>query len=122
VSLALVPTLQFRVAEVFLLVPARFPATDHYSVEVSGWDISEGFFVEKCELEWNEQSGKCVALRRMLSEGAHVFVRLLQPMSAECSSSVAYEAHFAGSRPDGHCQFRLVAAHPRLKEAGSAQA
>jgi hypothetical protein len=122
VSLALVLTLQFCLAEVFLLVPARLPATDHYSVEVSGWDISEGFFVEKCELEWNEQSGKCVALRRMLSEGAHVFVRLLQPMSAERSSSVAYEAHFAGARPDGHCQFRLVAVCPRLNEAGSAQA
>jgi hypothetical protein len=78
--------------------------------------------VEKCELEWDEQSGKCVALRRMLPEGAHVFVRLLQPMSAERSSSVAYEAHFAGSRPDGHRQFRLVAVHPRLKEAESAQA
>jgi hypothetical protein len=122
VNLPLVLTLHFFRAEVLLLVPVLFPATDHYSVEVSGWDISEGFFVEKCELEWNEQSGKCVALRRMLSEGAHVFVRLLQPMSVERSSSVAYAAHFAGSRPDGHCHFRLVAVRPQLKEAESAQA
>ena len=52
-------------------VPIRELASSHYCVEVSGWDVSEGFFVEKCELEWNEQSGKCVAMRRTLPEGAH---------------------------------------------------
>jgi hypothetical protein len=96
-------------------VPARDIATSHYSVEVSGWDVSERFFVEKCELEWNEQAGKCVALRRMLPEGAHVFVRLLQSLSIERSYPVAHEAHFAGSQPDGCRQFRLTAVLPGPK-------
>jgi hypothetical protein len=101
-----------------MLVPARCPATSHYSVEVSGWDTSETFFVEKCELGWNEQSAKHVVLRRMLPEGAHVFVRLLQPMSAERSYSVPYEAHSASSRPDGHYQFLLIAVHRGRGETG----
>jgi hypothetical protein len=104
-----------------MLVPARYPVTSHYSVEVSGWDASEGFFVEKCELEWNEQSGKQVLLRRMLPEGAHVFVRLLQPMAAERSYPVPYKARSSGSRPDGHYQFQLIAVRPRVKEAGPTQ-
>jgi hypothetical protein len=92
-----------------MFVPVSDLASSHYTVEVSGWDVSEGFFVENCELEWNEQSGKYVALRRMLPERAHVFVRLLQPLSTERSYPVVYEAHFAGSQPDGCCQFRLTA-------------
>jgi hypothetical protein len=104
-----------------MLVPVRCPVTSHYSVEVSGWDTSEGFFVEKCELEWNEQSAKHVVLSRMLPQGAHVFVRLLQPMSAERSYPVPYEAHFAGSQPDGHCKFLLIAVRPRLNEAEPTQ-
>jgi hypothetical protein len=96
-----------------MLAPARNLASTHYSVEVSGWDVSEGFFVENCELDWNEQSGKCVAMRRMLPEGAHVFVRLLQSLSTERSYAVVYEAHFASSQPDGCCQFRLTAVLPR---------
>ena len=98
-----------------MFAPARDLASSHYSVEVSGWDVSDGFFVEKCELEWNEFAGKCVVLRRMLPEGAHVFVRLLQSLSTERSYPVAYEAHFAGSQPDGCCQFRLthILPHPK---------
>jgi len=28
-----------------------------YSVEMSGWDNDEDFFVEKTDLHWSEQSG-----------------------------------------------------------------
>ena len=35
-----------------------------YPVEVSGWDISHMFFVEKSELEWKEESGKYLTLSR----------------------------------------------------------
>lgn len=92
-----------------MLAPVRELVSSHYCVEVSGWDVTESFFVERCELEWTEQSGKCVALRRMLPERAHVFVRLLQPLSTERSYPVVYEAHFAGSQPGGCHQFRLTA-------------
>jgi hypothetical protein len=95
--------------------PARDLASSLYSVEVSGWDVSKDFFVENCELEWNEKSGKRVALRRMLPEGAHVFVRLLQPLSTERSYPVVYEAHFANSLPDGCSQFRLSAVLPSFR-------
>ncbi|HEY6265981.1 MAG TPA: hypothetical protein VIW93_14360 [Candidatus Acidoferrum sp.] len=39
---------------------------DTHRVEVSGWDISQSFFVEKPELEWNEVNGKQITLRRVL--------------------------------------------------------
>lgn len=42
----------------------RQPAIDSYRVEVSGWDISQSFFVEKPELEWNEENGKQITLSR----------------------------------------------------------
>jgi hypothetical protein len=98
-----------------MLAPAPDPASNNYSVEVSGWDVSESFFVETCELEWNEHSGKCIALRRMLHDGAHVFVRLLQPLSTERSYPIAYKAQFTCSNPHGLSQFRLTAVLPRPK-------
>lgn len=41
-----------------MFVPTHDLITDHYSVEVSGWDISKRFFVEKCELAWNEKAAR----------------------------------------------------------------
>lgn len=49
-----------------------------YRVEVSGWDASENFFVEKTGLEWNREEKKEIVLRSFLLEGCVVFVSLLQ--------------------------------------------
>ena len=100
-----------------MFAPTHDPVTDHYSVEVSGWDVSEGFYVEKCQLAWNEKEGKSVTLHRMLPEGAHVFVRLLQSLSPERSHAVAYEARFSGTQSDGSHQFQLVAILPSAGNA-----
>ena len=99
-----------------MLLQARVPLTCRYSVEVSGWDVSEEFFVEKSELEWNERSGKFVVLHRMLPEGAYVFVRLLQATPLEPSRPVAYAAHFECLRPGGQRQFRLTAVRPQTTQ------
>lgn len=104
-----------------MFLAARYPITNFYPVEVSGWDASEAFFVEKSELEWDEEAGKQVVLRRMLREGAHVFVRLIQSFSQERSNPVPYEARYAGSTPDGHCQFRLLAVKQRVDKMGPAR-
>jgi hypothetical protein len=71
---------------------AEHPAANLYRVEVSGWDASKAFFVENSELEWSENSGKHVTLNRGLNAGAVISLRLLQPMSDECSHAVAYKA------------------------------
>jgi hypothetical protein len=92
---------------------AHNPACDFYRVEVSGWDTSETYFVEKAELEWNDQSGKQLALRRMLREGAIIFVRLLQALSPDGSLAVPYQARFAGTQRDGQNVFRINPAQPR---------
>ena len=70
---------------------ARLPMISTYRVEVSGWDSSQSFFVEKSELEWNDEGEKHVALGRELRDGAILFVRLLQPVSPDRSYPVPYQ-------------------------------
>lgn len=90
-----------------MLCNAHFPASRLYAVEVSGWDCSEEFFVEKCELEWNEESIKQVALTRALGENTLLLVRLLQEGEAGRSHPVVYEAELIGKTESGLQQFRL---------------
>ncbi len=92
--------------EARMILPAS-PAVTVYRVEVSGWDNNKAFFVENSELEWSEESGKQVTLRRTLSDGAVVFLRLLQPMSTDRPNPVAYQAELVSSTERGHQQFRL---------------
>jgi len=86
--------------------------TDTYRVEVSGWDSSQAFFIEKSELEWNEESGKHVRLSHALRKKAIIFVRLLQTTATVCSSPEAYWAEYITITPEGFHQFRLKQVHP----------
>lgn len=99
-----------------MLPCARFPGKRLFAVEVSGWDGTEGFFVEKCELEWNEESGKQVALKRELSDNAVLLVRLLQMDESNRSRPVVFEAELLGKTKNGLHQFRLNIVVPRLRE------
>jgi hypothetical protein len=73
-----------------MLLAAQRPITDTYPVEASGWDSAQSFFAEKAELEWNEATGKHLTLTRSLCPGSMIFLRLLQPLSADRSLPVAY--------------------------------
>ena len=84
-----------------------------YRVEVSGWDANKSFFVENSELEWSENSEKQVTLTHGLTNGAVVFLRLLQPTSADRGHPVAYEAELLSSQPKGCQQFRLRPIAPK---------
>ena len=99
-----------------MLRHARFSAALLYPVEISGWDCAEKFFVEKCELEWSEESGKQVALKRSLNEKAILLVRLLQTHDSDRSHPVAYEAQWIGKTKQGLQQFRLNMVAPLLGE------
>jgi hypothetical protein len=90
-----------------MILTAEHTATNLYRVEVSGWDDNKAFFVENSELEWTEESGKQVTLSRGLTNGAVVFLRLLQPMSTDRSNPVAYEAVLVARTEQGLRQFRL---------------
>lgn len=96
-----------------MLLTAQRPLTDTYSVEASGWDSAQSFFVEKAELEWNEATGKHVTLTRSLAPGSMIFLRLLQPMSPDRSLPVAYHAQPVGVTPEGQQQFRLNQIEPK---------
>lgn len=90
-----------------------------YRVEVSGWDKSQTFFVEKSELVWNEESEKHVTLNSAVPDGSVVFLRMIRPLSADQSQSVPYETEFLTVTPDGLNQFRLHPVSPRGAERGS---
>src|SRR5580698_7777774 len=82
--------------EVFceMSLSARISVTSLYRVEVSGWDKSQTFFVEKSELEWSEDSGKHVTLSSAVPDGSVVFLRLIQPLTADRSQSVPTRLSF----------------------------
>ena len=105
-----------------MLEYAPFPVAGMYAVEVSGWDRMEAFFVEKCDLEWGEESEKHVALKTSLGNNAFLLVRLLQPGEADRSHPVVYEAEFVRKTKSGLYQFRLNVVIPRLREAESSVA
>ena len=90
-----------------MILPAEHPVTNLYRVEVSGWDDNKAFFVENSELQWTDESGKQVTLNRGLTDGAVIFLRLLQPISNDRSHPVAYEAELVASTDEGLRQFRL---------------
>jgi hypothetical protein len=117
-----VPGLHFSALEDFMLEYAAFPGARLYAVEVSGWDRMEDFFVEKCDLEWGEESEKHVVLKTSLGNNALLLVRLLQPREADRSHPVVYEAEFVGKTKSGLHQFRLNVAVPRLREEESSAA
>ncbi len=89
------------------------PLTQSGLVEVSGWDENQIFFVERSELGWDEFAGKHITLRRMLAEGAIIFVRPIQPTALHRANPIPYEAEFLGCDPQGHHQFRLNGVQPR---------
>jgi hypothetical protein len=96
-----------------MALTARQPLTSTYLVEVSGWDETSRFFVEKSELSWNEETGKHLALPHQLCAGTMIFVRLLQPTAMERTFPVAYQAEPLGPVPDGRQLFRVHRMVPR---------
>jgi hypothetical protein len=95
-----------------MLCNAQFPAPCLYAVEVSGWDSSEEFFVEMCELEWSEESSKQIALTRALGANTLLLVRLLQEGEGGRSHPLVYEAELMGKTESGLQQFRLAPVAP----------
>lgn len=63
-----------------------------YAVEVSGWDVAEGFFVEQTDLTWTADGTKEIRLQRPVREGGMLFVRLLQPSTQNENYPIACEA------------------------------
>jgi hypothetical protein len=65
--------------------------THSYPIEVSGWDAQERFFVEKTELEWDEQAGKRIRMRTPIERGTLLFIRLFDADALD-ALPVTYEA------------------------------
>lgn len=79
-----------------------------YRVEVSGWDSSETFFVEKTALTWERDAEKQIILKSNLREGCVVFVRLIQPVLPN-TVPVAYQVARVESMSEQHEGLRRVA-------------
>lgn len=96
------------------LSPTASATTSTYRVEVSGWDSTHSFFVEKADLEWSESGEKLVVLRHELREGTILFVRLLQPISPDRSHPVPYTAESIRAANFAKWECRLKQVLPRL--------
>jgi hypothetical protein len=92
---------------------ACHPLKTAYSVEVSGWDDSHSFFVERSELSWDEEGAKHLTLSHRLCPGTMIFVRLLQPTVSERTFPVAYHAEPLATTPEGQQKFRVKCQEPR---------
>jgi hypothetical protein len=85
-------------------------------VEVSGWDEEEVFFVEKTRVAWDEFAGKHISLRRMLHEGAIVFLRMLPVIAQKQALPMVCKVEFIGCDPKGMHQFRLSSVQPSYSQ------
>jgi hypothetical protein len=87
---------------------------NNYAVEVSGWDMSETFFVEKTSLTWAADGNKEISLRRPVREGCVVFVRLMQPVASADNYPIACQAvKVMEQAADGHSAVQLTQLRPR---------
>ena len=84
-----------------------------YSVEVSGWDSSENFFVEKTDLQWASDGVKEIRLRRAVREGSVLFVRLMQPVATSENYPIACQAVKVLEPKDGRAAVQLTQLRPR---------
>ena len=80
-----------------------------YRVEVSGWDASENFFVEKTTLKWDNDRQKEITLQSSLREGCLLFVRLLQSVALVSNVPVAYQVLRVQER-DSDSRIRVLVA------------
>ncbi|HWG58683.1 MAG TPA: hypothetical protein VN661_06515 [Candidatus Acidoferrales bacterium] len=88
--------------------------TNSYSVEVSGWDAKENFFVEKTTLGWEAGSHREIGLASAVRPGAVVFVRLLRPLADGKDFPIAYEViKTAGKNRDGRGRVLLMRLQPQ---------
>lgn len=86
----------------------------YYGVEVSGWNSTENFFVEKTSLEWTPEGLKSVRLKTALHAGTIIFLRLLEYGPATNQFPIAYQTTEFGSRDDdGRVRVWLRQMHPR---------
>jgi hypothetical protein len=96
-----------------MYVEGPLRAASLYHVEVSGWDSSESFFVERAELEWNAEGDKRLMLGHELRAGAILFVRLAQAISPDRSHPVPYATEQIAKTDNARWQFRLTRVQPQ---------
>jgi hypothetical protein len=91
-----------------------------YRVEVSGWDLTENFFVEKTLLSWQEDGSKRVLLRTPLNAGTLVFVRLIGESPGGRGVPVTYQVERIAKTLSGQgCEVLLERLHPKFSEPGA---
>jgi len=99
----------------------RAEQVNSYTVEISGWDVSNNFFVDRTTLDWDDSETKRVRLGWIVREGSVVFLRLLQPFGDGTSLPVACRAvKVTGKAADGRSTVDLIHLHPRSTVEGTA--
>jgi len=84
-----------------------------HSVEISGWDTDENFFVERAYLQNCADGHKHLSIRSRLRVGSLVFLRISDELSPERSVPVAYEVSKMSEPASRLADVELVRRHPR---------
>jgi hypothetical protein len=91
--------------------------SNSYRVEVSGWDSSENFFVEKTSLTWTQNGERQITLKCDLREGSVIFARLLQPTTMVNNIPVAYQVKQVAPRDSyGRVRISMIQLRPKAAE------
>ena len=91
-----------------------------YAVEVSAWDSNENFFLEKTELQCAEKPAKRIQMTHAVAPGALVFLRLLDPKSADRAHPMPYVAERVAAGDGGQFRVELAPARGRIDRNGTA--
>jgi hypothetical protein len=71
------------------------------------------FFVETCDLDWDDFAPKTYISPTHASGRGHGFLRILQPVGTSRTQPNVFAVEFLGCNVDGHHEFRLNPVHPR---------
>lgn len=85
-----------------------------YPAEISGWDRLQDFFVENTSLEYDDDGGMSVRVRRPVHAGTIVFVHLMSSGGPGESLPVALRA--ASVRPPDRAGLYSVGLEPMRSE------
>lgn len=93
------------------------------SVEISGWDLAENFFVEKTVLRRCDDGRRKVLLHTPLRVGALVFARPSEEPMGDRASPVTYQvATINANFSTGGQEIQLLQRHPRQMLLGKLNA
>jgi hypothetical protein len=79
-----------------------------HTVEISGWDTEENFFVESASMGWEEGEENTVRLRTRVRPGSMIFLRLMEASVQPRTFPVAFRVMNVSAKMDRYAYEALL--------------